>query len=649
MVDTGTVMALMRGLHLAAMLSLLGAAGFVAWILPAAGPSPEGLCRRLIRVCWASGVVALLAGLAWFTLQAAAIADAGNATEIWAALAPVAQHTRYGGTLMVRLALLLFATLAAMTAQPPAVIVRYDPDVQPRERGRLIPQATAVTLTIILVAIALALQGVIGHAGATGGAIGNSLVLSEALHLLAAGLWLGALLPLWMSLRVLPPAAAAAVCHRFSPIGLACVLVLAGTGFAQGLELIGSLPALFGTHYGHIALVKIALFLLALLLAAVNRLWLSDRLAVGGTDARRHLLGSVAVESAIGLAIITAAALLASSVPSMHETPVWPFSWQFSLVTLREDADFRQEVVFSLLAIGGAIIAITAAFLFRRFRLPALILLLAIIFWRGPSLSLLTTEAYPTSFQTSPTGFSAAAITHGQVLFARNCVACHGPEGEGNGPAAAALRIKPADLTQPHIQEHTDGEMFWFLTHGIDDLEGGLAMPGFAAALSPDDRWALIDYVRAHNAAVAIEQDAAFDKPAHAPTLPITCNGIPATSTADLRGHAVLVVLGDTAASVPTQDAITLFVPADDLKPEPGTCVAADPAAWNAYAVLADLPPDEAAATAFLIDPNGWLRAVQRPGTTGGWHSHNDLLAAIRDICAHPIEQNTGVSHEHHH
>ena len=354
-------------------------------------------------------------------------------------------------------------------------------------------------------------------------------------------------------------------------------------------------------------------------------------------------------ESAIGLAIITAAAFLASSVPGVHETPVWPFSWQFSLVTLREDAEFRQEVVISLLAIGGAILAMTAAFIWRRFRLPALILLLATIFWRGPSFSLLTTEAYPTSFQTSPTGFSAASIAHGQVLFMQNCVACHGPEGVGNGPAAASLRIKPADLTQPHIQEHTDGEMFWFLTHGIDDTEGGLAMPGFATVLSPADRWALIDYVRAHNDAVAMEQDAAFDTPVHAPALPITCNGLQASTTTDMLGHAVLVTLGDTAPSIPAQDAITLFVPADNLTPQPGTCVAADAAAWNAYAVMADLPPDEATGSAFLIDPNGWLRAVQRPGAIGGWHSRDDLLAAIRGIRTHPIKQISGGSHEHHH
>ena len=168
---------------------------------------------------------------------------------------------------------------------------------------------------------------------------------------------------------------------------------------------------------------------------------------------------------------------------------------------------------------------------------------------RGPSLRLLTVEAYPTSFQTSPTGFSAASIVRGEALFGRNCVACHGPQGEGNGPAAASLRIKPADLTMPHLWEHSDGEMFWWLTHGIDDPEGGLAMPGFGNSLSEDDRWALIDYVRAHNAGLAMQRDAAFAVSVRAPGLAVDCTGVAASSMADLRGHAVYVVAGEAGKS----------------------------------------------------------------------------------------------------
>jgi putative copper export protein/mono/diheme cytochrome c family protein len=649
MISLATTMALVRGLHLAATLSLLGTAGFLAWMLPPAGADLGRLRLLLVRLWWISGSVALLAGLAWFTLQSATIAGAEDASDVWAALPLVAEHTRYGVMLMVRLVLVLAATLAGtwIARRRDDLAAPQSPDIKQAVTDAWRPFAIYVGL--VLTATALALQGAIGHAGATAGVIGDGLLLSEALHLLAAGLWLGAMLPLWISLRVLPAPRVASVCVRFSPIGLACVLVLAGTGFAQGLALIGNLPALFGTPYGHIALLKIALFLLALVLAAANRLWLTDRLAGSVLRARHHLLVSVSVETALGLAIVTAAAFLASNVPGVHGTPVWPFPWQFSLVTAREDPDFAREVLISLAVIGAAILLLAVAVVRRHSRLIAMIVLLAVTVWRGSSFGLLFVEAYPTSFQTSPTGFAAASIAHGQALFPQNCAACHGADGEGYGPAAASRRIKPANLTQPHLWEHSDGEMFWFLTHGFDDPEGGLAMPGFALSLSADDRWALIDYVRAHNAAVAVRPDAALEIPVRAPALTIVCNGLTASTMNDLLGHAVLVVLGDAPHGIPQQEAITLSVSAGDAKPAAGSCAAADPAAWNAYAVLADLPPAEAAGSQFLVDPNGWLRAAQRPDTAGGWHSRQDLLAAIRGVITRPIEQPRGASHEHHH
>jgi mono/diheme cytochrome c family protein/uncharacterized membrane protein len=467
---------------------------------------------------------------------------------------------------------------------------------------------------------------------------------------MAAGVWLGALLPLWLSLRTLEPVAAAAVCERFSPIGLACVLVLAGTGFTQGMALIGGLPALFGTAYGHVALLKITLFLVALGLAALNRLWLTDRLAAGRADAGRRLLVSVWVETCLGLAIVAAAAFMASCPPAAHTTPVWPFSWQFSLITVNEDADFRREVLVSLAVIGAAVGLLAGALLWRRFRLVALVMLVLAVGLRGPSLSVLLVEAYPTSFLVSPTDFSAASIVRGQAVFAANCIACHGPGGRGDGPAAAGLRIKPADLTMPHIWEHTDGEMFWWLTHGIDDPEGGMAMPGFAATVSADDRWALIDFIRAHNAALAMQQDSAFDVPVRAPAMPITCAGVAASRMADLHGRAVHVVTDAAAADriFSGVAAVTLNL-RDGAATTPGSCVAAGPAGWQAYAVLADLPPDELTGAEFLIDPSGWLRAVHRPNAAGGWLTGESLIAAIHGMSAKPIQQPSGGQHEHHH
>jgi putative copper export protein/mono/diheme cytochrome c family protein len=677
MTSLATTMALLRGVHLAAALSLLGTASFIAWMLPAAGAAAAPLRRRLTRLCWVNGLVAVTAGLAWFGLQTATFVDAHSLTGAIEAFPLVALHTRFGNVLTVRIGLLVIATLLPFvmarpsppSSTPPSRVLSTPerpgvdglgpaPLAAPLGAHRGSMAGVCIHLTVALTAGALGLQGFIGHAGATGGAIGDGLVLSEALHLLAAGLWLGALTPLWLSLRTLPLAQAARVCERFSPIGLGCVLMLAGTAIVQGLQLIGSLPALFGTPYGQIALLKIALFLAALTLAAANRLWLTDRLASAVAGARRHLLISIGIETLFGLAIVIAAGILASTMPAAHSVPVWPFSWQFSLITINQDADLRREVILSLVLLGGAVLLLAGAIIWRRLRLAAFAILAATIALRAPSLALLTVAAYPTSFQTSPSGFTAESIAYGQALFVRNCVACHGPEAEGNGPAAAGLRIKPTDLTMPHVQGHSDGAMFWWLTRGIDNPEGGLAMPGFAASMSADDRWALIDYVRAHNAGVTMQRDTALEVPVRAPGFAVGCDGVPASSTEDLRGRVLHVIIGDAVrdpSPVPPEDGIatvTLLVPfgaAANTRPPPGACVAADSAAWNAYAILADLPPDEAAGTEFLVDPNGWLRAVQRPGTPGGWRSAGDLLAAIRLICVQPIEPPTGGQHDHHH
>jgi hypothetical protein len=55
--------------------------------------------------------------------------------------------------------------------------------------------------------------------------------------------------------------------------------------------------------------------------ALLNRLWLTDRLAAGGVAARHRLMLSICVEIGIGLAIVCAAAFLASTTPAVQATP----------------------------------------------------------------------------------------------------------------------------------------------------------------------------------------------------------------------------------------------------------------------------------------------------------------------------------------
>jgi len=39
------------------------------------------------------------------------------------------------------------------------------------------------------------------------------------------------------------------------------------------------------------------------------------------------------------------------------------------------------------------------------------------------------------------------SASSGKQMFEAYCAACHGKEGKGNGPVAAALKVPPADLT----------------------------------------------------------------------------------------------------------------------------------------------------------------------------------------------------------
>jgi hypothetical protein len=98
--------------------------------------------------------------------------------------------------------------------------------------------------------------------------------------------------------------------------------------------------------------------------------------------------------------------------------------------------------------------------------------------------------------------------------------------------------MKPSDLKRPHVFDHTNDEMFLWVTHGVDNPEGGLAMRRFASTLSAEDRWALIDYVRACSAGVAMQQDSSLNQLVRASAMPIKCSGMAASLRAVQRSDS---------------------------------------------------------------------------------------------------------------
>lgn len=81
----------------------------------------------------------------------------------------------------------------------------------------------------------------------------------------------------------------------------------------------------------------------------------------------------------------------------------------------------------------------------------------------------------------------------GEILFQKHCQTCHGQQGRGDGPAAAALDPAPRDLTQrPYRFGCGPGAIVRTLRTGVE----GSGMPSFDGVLTPDEMWALAGYVR---------------------------------------------------------------------------------------------------------------------------------------------------------
>jgi len=91
----------------------------------------------------------------------------------------------------------------------------------------------------------------------------------------------------------------------------------------------------------------------------------------------------------------------------------------------------------------------------------------------------------------NPVPASAESIARGRVLFQNNCTICHGESGKGDGPAAATLQIPPANLYD-HIPYHPDTFFFNVISKGVRPV-----MPAFEGQISEEDRWNILNYLRA--------------------------------------------------------------------------------------------------------------------------------------------------------
>lgn len=239
----------------------------------------------------AANLVGLPLSVLAYLLTVAAMADSGLADLDWQLATELATTTSVGWAFVVRSAALVLALMLSLSA--PALT-----------RWRIFPSA-----------MALASLAWSGHAAASEGALALPRLVADIVHLLAAAIWLGALVLFLALLRpsTRVPQAVAAPLERFAGVGSLLVALLVVTGLTN-LWFLAPPESWFGllnSAYGALLVVKLGLFAAMLVLAAVNRFVLVPVLAANASDRiRGRLRLAIAAEFCAALAIFLVVARL---------------------------------------------------------------------------------------------------------------------------------------------------------------------------------------------------------------------------------------------------------------------------------------------------------------------------------------------------
>jgi putative copper resistance protein D len=299
-----------RLIQFSAALILFGAPVFFLYGFESGG-SQTTIAERLRwqrPIVLTAAVLALLGALVWIFSETSAVSDDPNDALNAAALWLILSATHFGHAALARIALLIVSIGTSLCVRR--------------------PRALWIVQTLLGGGIVASFAWT-GHGAMSRGAVGMIHLAADLLHLLTAGIWIGALFSLVvLMIRSNDSRASEAVraaqfgLDRFSAIGVLVVAVLILSGLVNSWFLIAPhWRALLTTLYGIILLVKFALFVGMLGLAALNRYWAAPSLR----DSLNHqssirqslhaLRTTLVAETGLALLVLISVSILGMLVP----------------------------------------------------------------------------------------------------------------------------------------------------------------------------------------------------------------------------------------------------------------------------------------------------------------------------------------------
>ena len=292
---------LARAVHIGACLLFFGVFAFDRFVAAVVFPQNHfdaaSYWKSLVKIFSSLLLpIIFLSGLAWFALAAMIMSGEPPQTEI---LKTVWRQTQFGAAWRAHLFFWVAAVVVAILFRSP----RFQTWLQLVFSGALLGS---------LAWAGHGLEGSRWH------------LFADVLHLLTAGFWPAGLLPFWLLLRRLRQVlettssfSIVALVRRFSAVSLAAVSVLVVTGWVNSWFLAGSFSNLLAHTYGRFLLLKIALFVLTVVLGAVNLLRLKPRLALENSEkAAAQMQLNVQAELFLGTAVIVVVAILGTLPPA---------------------------------------------------------------------------------------------------------------------------------------------------------------------------------------------------------------------------------------------------------------------------------------------------------------------------------------------
>jgi mono/diheme cytochrome c family protein len=112
---------------------------------------------------------------------------------------------------------------------------------------------------------------------------------------------------------------------------------------------------------------------------------------------------------------------------------------------------------------------------------------------RGQStdLTLVTGKANGNVVGQFPISVTRDTLVQGQKQFTIFCVPCHGAAADGKGVVSGYFKPTPANLLSDQLRAQPVGHFFDVITNGKG------IMYSYASRIAPEDRWAIIAYIRA--------------------------------------------------------------------------------------------------------------------------------------------------------